>query len=127
MKIGLSFGRCLRDIVDEKVNIDDILVIIARTKMANKDILKKVVEEYTYEEGYLLGKDYEVCMENASMLWDLGKIFQPRLQDGFFNPYIFHTPVEIWMDVVPSYSGDNVMVREAYNNYLMLRRLSDDS
>jgi hypothetical protein len=31
MKIGLSFSRCLRDIVDGKVDIDDVMVIIART------------------------------------------------------------------------------------------------
>ena len=31
MKIGLSYSRCVRDIVDGKVDIDDVLVIIART------------------------------------------------------------------------------------------------
>jgi hypothetical protein len=31
MKIGLSYSRCVRDIVDEKVSIADVLVIVART------------------------------------------------------------------------------------------------
>ena len=31
MKIGLSYSRCVRDIVDGKVDLDDVLVIIART------------------------------------------------------------------------------------------------
>ena len=31
MKIGLSFSRCVRDIVDGVVDIDDVLVVIART------------------------------------------------------------------------------------------------
>ena len=31
MKIGLSFSRCLLDIVEGRVDIDDILIIIART------------------------------------------------------------------------------------------------
>jgi hypothetical protein len=31
MKIGLSFSRCVRDIVDGTVDIDDVLVVIART------------------------------------------------------------------------------------------------
>jgi hypothetical protein len=31
MKIGLSYSRCVRDIVDGKVDINDILVVIART------------------------------------------------------------------------------------------------
>jgi hypothetical protein len=31
MKIGLSYSRCVRDIVDGTVDIDDVLIIIART------------------------------------------------------------------------------------------------
>jgi hypothetical protein len=31
MKIGLSYSRCVRDIVDGKVDINDVLVIVART------------------------------------------------------------------------------------------------
>jgi len=31
MKIGLSYSRCVRDIVDGVVDIDDVLVVIART------------------------------------------------------------------------------------------------
>ena len=31
MKIGLSYSRCVRDIVDRVVDIADVLVIIART------------------------------------------------------------------------------------------------
>ena len=31
MKIGLSYSRCVRDIVDGKVSIDDVLVLITRT------------------------------------------------------------------------------------------------
>ena len=31
MKIGLSYSRCVRDIVEGKVDMADVLVIIART------------------------------------------------------------------------------------------------
>lgn len=31
MKIGLSYSRCVRDIVDGVVDIDDVLIIISRT------------------------------------------------------------------------------------------------
>ena len=31
MKIGLSYSRCVRDIVDGKVDIADVLVLITRT------------------------------------------------------------------------------------------------
>ena len=31
MKIGLSLSRCMRDILEERVDIKDVLVIVART------------------------------------------------------------------------------------------------
>jgi len=31
MKIGLSLSRCMRDILEGKVDINDVLVIVART------------------------------------------------------------------------------------------------
>jgi len=37
MKIGLSYSRCVRDIVEGKVDIDDVLVIIARTDFDPRD------------------------------------------------------------------------------------------
>lgn len=37
MKIGLSYSRCVRDIVDGKVNIDDVLVLITRTDFDPRD------------------------------------------------------------------------------------------
>ncbi len=37
MKIGLSYSRCIRDIVEEKVDIADVLVIVARTDFDPRD------------------------------------------------------------------------------------------
>ena len=37
MKIGLSYSRCVRDIVDGKVDINDVLVIVARTDFDPRD------------------------------------------------------------------------------------------
>lgn len=37
MKVGLSYSRCVRDIVEGKVDIDDVLVIIARTDFDPRD------------------------------------------------------------------------------------------
>ena len=37
MKIGLSYSRCIRDIVDGKVDIDDVLVLITRTDFDPRD------------------------------------------------------------------------------------------
>jgi hypothetical protein len=37
MKIGLSYSRCVRDIVDGVVDIDDVLVLITRTDFDPRD------------------------------------------------------------------------------------------
>ena len=37
MKIGLSYSRCVRDIVDGIVDIDDVLIIISRTNFDPHD------------------------------------------------------------------------------------------
>jgi len=37
MKIGLSYSRCVRDIVEGKVDLADVLVIISRTDFNPKD------------------------------------------------------------------------------------------
>jgi len=37
MKIGLSYSRCIRDIVDGNVDIEDVLVIVARTDFDPND------------------------------------------------------------------------------------------
>ena len=37
MKIGLSYSRCVRDIVDGTVDINDVLIIITRTNFDPRD------------------------------------------------------------------------------------------
>jgi len=37
MKVGLSYSRCVRDIVDGQVDIDDVLVLITRTNFDPHD------------------------------------------------------------------------------------------
>ena len=38
MKIGLSYSRCVRDIVDGTVPIDDVLVVISRTEIGRAHV-----------------------------------------------------------------------------------------
>lgn len=50
MKIGFSFSRCIRDIIDGKVDKDDVICIIARTNFDphNEQHWKQIWEGYTY-------------------------------------------------------------------------------
>jgi hypothetical protein len=113
MKIGLSYSRCVRDIVDGKVDINDVLVIIARTDFDPHD-------DHQWQgiwQGYAGGSDAAMMrgffggsnpewagykdededrFRSVSIeLWELGKFHQPRK----FGAYPQRRP-EIWLEAV---------------------------
>ena len=89
MKIGLSYSRCVKDIVEKRVDIEDVLIVIARTDFDPRDD-----EQWQgIWEAYCLGgashdewnnydynsKDDENRFRSVSiMLWEDGKLHQPR-------------------------------------------------
>ena len=96
MKIGLSYSRCIRDIVDGKVDIDDVLIIIARTDFDPNDDeqWRGIWQGYaggsdaammrgffggTNPEWAGYGDEDEDLFRNVSVeLWNQGKFHQPR-------------------------------------------------
>ena len=106
MKIGLSYSRCVRDIVDGKVSIDDVLILITRTDFDPRDD----VQWTGIWQGYTLGgmsnpewanydlhnKDHEDKFRSVSiMLYEDGKMHQPRK----FGARPIRRP-EIWLEAV---------------------------
>jgi len=89
MRIGLSYSRCVLDIVEGRVDMDDVLVLITRT-----DFNPTVDEEWIgIWQGYTLGglsnpewanydlnnPDHEAKFRSVScMLYEDGKMHQPR-------------------------------------------------
>jgi hypothetical protein len=89
MKIGLSFSRCVLDIVEERVAIEDVLVVVART-----DFDPTIDEQWAgIWEGYCYGglsraewghydfnsKEDEAKFRQVSIdLLEQGKLHQPR-------------------------------------------------
>jgi len=106
MKIGLSYSRCILDIVEGRVSMDDILVLITRTDFDPRDD----DQWQGIWEGYCLGglsnpewgnydlnnKDHEDKFRSVStMLYEDGKIHQPRK----FGAHPRRRP-EIWLEAV---------------------------
>lgn len=130
MKVGQSYSRCVRDIVDGVVSIDDVLVVISRTDFDphNDEQWKRIWEGYRQRQGWSNPEWYNYPEEDEDkfrsvsiMLWDDGKLHQPRK----FGTSA-HRSREVWLDVIPS-EGDsvtNVAVKEAWNTYRVLRELS---
>jgi hypothetical protein len=80
MKIGLSLSRCVRDIVEGHVDINDVLILITRTDFdpTVQTQWDSIWDGYTSmnPEWYSLEHDavYAVVMK----LWSTGRIHQPR-------------------------------------------------
>ena len=137
MKIGLSYSRCVRDIVDGKVNIDDVLVLIARTQfdprvdeqwksiwigygggspnMSSFSGFSRSAPEWA---GYT---DEDRFREVSIELWQSGKLHQPR-QFGV-NP---QRRSEFWLETVlpDSELETRPAVKEAWDQFQMLAGLT---
>jgi hypothetical protein len=115
MKIGFSFSRCIRDIVNGEVDIADVVVIVARTRMEDEQSMFSVCDEYGW--GAFRGLDMVECKVIAKALRDSGRIHQPRLQNawpgGVADEYV-------WMDLIPTVKDMTPAVRDAWDTYRML-------
>ena len=103
MKVGLSFSRCIRDLYEEKVKFDDVLVIVSRTNIDpyNDKHWDSVWEGYT-RGGYSHPEwsNYKDKSDDfrklAARLYDNGKLHQPR-------KFKLGNPVRLpyyWLDLV---------------------------
>ena len=116
MKIGFSFGRCIRDIVEGTVDIDDVAVMICRTRIEKREAIENVIDEYLFRRNYLEGLDRDRCLDVAYSLWDDGKIHQPRM---YGVHYASRGEQHLWMDLYPSVTEVSPVVEEAWNQYRM--------
>ncbi len=121
MKIGFSFGRCVRDIVDGIVDINDVLLIVGRTRMPDREACEWVIDQYL-SSHYLRGRDPKRCQEVGLALYDSCRVIEPRGVGG----HVMQVPNDcVWMDLFPTVvDADNEAVRVAWEQYRMLIGLS---
>ena len=133
MKIGLSYSRCILDIVEGRVDIDDVLVVIARTNFDPNDD-----KQWTgIWEGYVYGglsnpewsnydlnsKEDEAKFRDVSVtLWEQGKFHQPRN----FGAHPPRRP-EYWLETcLPSSELErNPAAKIAWNNFQVVAGLTN--
>jgi hypothetical protein len=123
MKIGFSFGRCVRDIVNGDVSIDDVAFIIAATNIREIEQLAPVINDYMFREDYLYGLDENECQRVASELWNSNKLLQPRRQ-GLHR----HKQPEnaIWVDIFPTTASENESVKRAWDAYRFMLHMVEN-
>ena len=135
MKIGLSYSRCVRDIVDGVVDIDDVLVIIARTDFDphNDEQWKSIWDGYgggqTFgslwsrpEWGSYPAEDEDKFRSVSIELWESGKFHQPRK----FGAHPSRRP-EIWLEaVLPSSELEtNPAAKKAWDSFQVIAGLTN--
>jgi len=135
MKIGLSYSRCVRDIVEDKVDISDVLVIITRTNFdPNNDEQWKSIWE-GYGGGQTMGspwsnpewsnypsEDEEEFRKITLELYNTGRMHQPRQ----FGAHPKRLPY-IWLEAgLPNDEMDrNPAVKKAWQQFQIVAGLSD--
>jgi hypothetical protein len=132
MKVGLSYSRCVRDIVDGVVDIKDVLVLITRTDFdpRNDEQWQGIWEGYgggtspgsIWSNPEWAGYDDEELFRKISCeLYNTGKMHQPRQ----FGAHPSRRP-EIWLETVLPNSEleSNPTAKKAWDQFQMVAGLS---
>jgi hypothetical protein len=135
MKIGLSYSRCVRDIVDGKVDINDVLVLITRTDFDphNDEQWANIWEGYgggqTFGSPFSNPEWIDYPTEDEAKfrsitidLYDSGKMHQPRK----FGAHPVRRP-EIWLETVLPSSElvTNPAVKKAWDTFQTIAGLTN--
>jgi hypothetical protein len=138
MKIGLSYSRCIRDIIDGVVDMEDVLVIITRTDFDpnNDEQWASIWQGYgggtvnAYTQGFFshsnpewAGYDDEAKFRKVTIdLYNSGRMHQPRQ----FGASPRRRP-EIWLEtVLPSSELElNPAAKAAWNKFQTVAGLTN--
>lgn len=134
MKIGLSYSRCVRDIVEGRVDINDVLVIVARTDFdpQNDDQWASIWQAYTSSRGWIAPEwqayapsddKAEALFRSVSVdLYRTGKLHQPRQFGVKPQRLPWH-----WLEaLLPSEELErNPAAREAWQQFQTVAGLTD--
>lgn len=132
MKVGTSLSRCVRDIFDKIVDIDEVMVIVARTNFdpENDDHWRSIWKGYAGDgtgsvwshpewHGY---NDHEQALRDICIALKVsGKLHQPR-QFGAHPQRMPH----YWYDVIltDEVHQESPAAQAAWNSYKTIAGLS---
>lgn len=126
MKIGLSLSRCMRDILEEKVHIEDVLVIISRTDIdpSNEDHWKQIWDGYLYggvshAEWAGLEEHEQEMRDILQELFDRGRLHQPRQYGAHPQRMGYY-----WLECVVPQEEMNPAQQKAWDNYKLITDLA---
>ena len=133
MKVGLSYSRCVKDIVDGRVELGEILVIVSRTDFDPHDDKQwegiwlgygggsnNTVWQNPEWRGYT-DEDEAIFREVSIDLWEMGKFFQPRRYGAHPRRLPYH-----WLEVGLQTEDieQNPAVKQAWDHFQILAGLA---
>ena len=132
MKVGLSYSRCVLDIVLGKVQTKDVLVIVSRTDFdpENDEHWKNIWEGYIYgglsNPEWAGFEDREEEFKQITLdLYRAGKLHQPR-QFGVKPQYSTRNHRHWLETVLPTQAHEkNPAVKQAWEQYQLLAGLAN--
>jgi hypothetical protein len=139
MKIGLSYSRCIRDIVEGRIDMEDVLVIIARTDFdphndeqwagiwagysggSTANSMRGLFSGSLPEWAGTTSEDEDLYRNVTIELWEQGKFHQPRK----FGAHPRRRP-EIWLEaVLPSSELEtNPAAKKAWDSFQVIAGLT---
>ena len=131
MKVGLSYNRCIVDILDGQVQERDVLVIVTGTKFDphNDQQWADLYRGYeiTWSRSNYTESDYR---DLTIRMYDNGQIHQPRLFDAV-DGATGHVAIQRgiahhWRDLVliPKDLDQHTAARDAWEHFRVLASLS---
>lgn len=135
MKIGLSYSRCVRDLVKDNVDIDDVLVIISRTDFDPRNDQHWNSIWQGYGGGGRMGsmfsmpewadhpaEDEDRFRSVSIELWETGRLHQPRQ----FGVHPVRSSSYYWLETIPMLSQleSSPAVKSAWEQFQIVAGLT---
>ena len=119
MLIGFSISRCIADIMEGKVDSDDVLLIIGRTYF-DIESMDSLIDGYQNHRGPWYDYDKKKLKGLLTTFWYEGKIHQPR-KFGTQPPSMPRS--KVWMRVILEQTDMPKAAQEAWDRFVVLASL----
>lgn len=119
MLIGFSISKCIADIMEGKVDPDDVLIIIGRTDFDLTNI-DQLLDGYINHRGPWYDFDRAKVKELLLRLWHKGKIHQPR-QFGTQPPAM--PRAKVWAQIIYDQKDMPKAAQEAWDKFIVIASL----
>lgn len=119
MLIGFSISKCIADIMEGKVDKDEVLLIIGRTDF-NMNNIDRLLEEYCSLRGPWYDYDRLKLKGLLVTFWYEGKIHQPR-QYGTQPPAM--PRAKVWAQIIYDQNDMPKAAQEAWDRFIVIASL----